>query len=264
AGPAPRADTVGCMIEQVFAVCNNCSTGVWRLPWSSQSMSPRATPLIVADPSAAAGAAKRLPLVRRILKAILGPLMRAYFHLSLEDGFNVPPRGPAIVVTNHASLLDVPALMVVDPFPDTSTIVKASLFKIPIVSWMLQQWGAIPVERQGRDSSSVRAMLGVLRSGGVMAIAAEGRRTRSGHLESINPVLARIAASANVPVIPLGIRGSYDALPPGRLLPRPRRITVKVGVPFRFERGTTAEAAAERIRNEIAALLPASMQPLEP
>src|SRR5207248_836340 len=102
----------------------------------------------------------------------------------------------------------------------------------------------IPVERQGRDSAGVRAMLGVLRAGGVICVAAEGRRTRSGHLEAINPVLARIAVSADVPVLPVGIRGSYAALPPGALLPRPRRIVVRVGPAFRLARGTDAAAAA--------------------
>jgi 1-acyl-sn-glycerol-3-phosphate acyltransferase len=105
-------------------------------------------------------------------------------------------------------------------------------------------------------------MLGVLRDGGVMAIAAEGTRTRDGHLGPINPVLARIAAGAHVPVLPVGIRGSYEALPPGTKLPRPKPIVVRVGKPFRFDKGTDATVAAERIRAEIAALLPAHMQPL--
>jgi 1-acyl-sn-glycerol-3-phosphate acyltransferase len=223
-------------------------------------MLPRAAPLV--GTSLAPTAPRRMPLTRRLVKALLGPYMRAYHHLQLEGGEHVPPHGPLIVVLNHASLLDVPALMVVDPFPDTATIVKASLFKIPLVRWFLHQWGAIAVERQGRDSSGVRAMLGVLRGGGVMAIAAEGRRTRSGRLDEINPVLARIAASADVPILPLGIRGSFDALPPGAHFPRPRKIVVRVGPPFRLERGTATAVAAVRIRAEIAALLPPSMQPL--
>jgi 1-acyl-sn-glycerol-3-phosphate acyltransferase len=223
-------------------------------------MSPRAAPLVSA---ATVAPPRQLPLTRRILKAILRPYLRVYHHLEIHGTHNIPPRGPALVVVNHASLLDVPVLMVLDPFPDTSTIVKASLFKVPVVSWLLGRWGAIPVERQGRDSGGVRAMLHVLRSGGVMAIAAEGRRTRSGRLEPINPVLARIAASAGVPILPVGIGGTFEALPPGKLLPRPRKIVVRVGPTFRLEPGTDAAHAAERIRREIAALLPPSMQPVQ-
>ena len=222
-------------------------------------MSPRAAPLVSA---ATVAPPRQLPLTRRIVKAILGPYLRIYHHLEIRGTENIPPRGPALVVVNHASLLDVPVLMVLDPFPDTQTIVKASLFKIPGIGWLLAQWGAFPVERQGRDSSSVRAMLQVLRSGGVMAVAAEGRRTRSGRLEPINPVLARIAASAGVPILPVGIGGTFEALAPGKVLPRPVKIVVRVGPTFRLERGTDTEQAARRIREAIAALLPASMQPL--
>jgi 1-acyl-sn-glycerol-3-phosphate acyltransferase len=151
--------------------------------------------------------------------------------------------------------------MLVDPFPDTATVVKASMFKVPLIGWALRQWGAIPVEREGRDSASIRRMLAVLRSGGVLAVAAEGRRTRSGRLEPINPVLARIAASSGLPILPLGISGSFRALPPGALLPRPVKILVRVGPPFLLPSGTSQEEAAERIRSEIAALLPPEMQP---
>src|SRR5205085_5668456 len=126
----------------------------------------------------------------------------------------------------------------------------------------LQQWHAIPVERQGRDSTGVRLLLQHLRSGGVLAVAAEGRRTRSGHLESINPVLAKIVAQANVPVLPVGIAGTFEALPPGAILPRPHKILVQCGPTFRLARGTDGSTAAQRIRDEIAKCLPPEMQPL--
>ena len=200
-------------------------------------------------------------MVRQIVRAILGVYMRTYHRLELRGSGLLPPSGPAIVLVNHASLLDVPALMVLDPFPNTATVVKASMFKVPIVSWFLHQWGAIPVERQGRDSAGVRNMLAVLRSGGVIAVAAEGRRTRSGRLEAINPVLARFAAGADVPILPVGIGGSFHALPPGALFPRPGKILVRMGPTFRLPPGTDAAAAAERIQREIAALLPPEMQP---
>lgn len=224
-------------------------------------MSPRAAPL-VKPPQTPRGPQPRLPLIRRILKPILAAYMRPYHHLVLEGTEHVPASGPLLVVINHASLLDVPALMVLDPFPNTATVVKASMFKIPVIGWILHQWGAIPVEREGRDSASIRRMLAVFRGGGVLAVAAEGRRTRSGHLEAINPVLARIAASAGVPILPVGIRGSYRALPPGAILPRRVKISVRAGPVFELRRDMDAAEAAERIRREIAALLPPEMQPV--
>jgi 1-acyl-sn-glycerol-3-phosphate acyltransferase len=200
-------------------------------------------------------------LIRTLIRGVLRLYMAPYHHLTLVGAERIPPRGPLLVVLNHASLLDVPALMVLDPFPNTSTVVKAEMFRVPVIGWILRQWGAIPVERAGRDSTSIRSMLGVLRSGGVLAVAAEGTRTRSGHLEAINPVLARIAASADVPILPVGIGGSYAALPPGARFPRPVRITVRVGPAFRLERGTDAVDAEQRIRDEIARQLPPEMQP---
>jgi 1-acyl-sn-glycerol-3-phosphate acyltransferase len=205
----------------------------------------------------------REPLLRRALKFAMSLYLRPYHRLEAEGLDNLPQRGPVLVVLNHASLVDVPALMVLDPYPDTATVVKSSMFKMPVIGWILRQWGAIPVDREGRDSKSIRGMLAVLRQGRALAIAAEGRRTRSGHLEAINPVLARIAASAEVPIVPVGIAGSYRAMPPGAVLPRPIKIRVKIGRPFRIERGTDAAVAAERIQREIAALLPPEMQPVD-
>jgi 1-acyl-sn-glycerol-3-phosphate acyltransferase len=192
----------------------------------------------------------------------MGLYMRPYHQLELRGAEHIPAHGPVLVVLNHASLLDVPALMVLDPFPDTATVVKSSMFNLPVIGWILRQWGAIPVEREGRDTSSIRRMLGVLRNGQALAVAAEGTRTRTGRLEAINPVLARIATTAEVPILPVGIGGSFKALPPGAVLPRPVKIVVQVGPTFQLKHGTDRNVAAERIRSEIAALLPPDMQPL--
>lgn len=201
---------------------------------------------------------------KRAVKLVLGAYLRLWHGFEVRGLDLVPPSGPALAVSNHASLLDVPAMMVADPYPDSVIVVKASLFKIPLLAQVLRAWGAIPVERQGRDLSGVRAILGALRAGRVVALAAEGRRSRSGgHLEPINPVLARMAVSAGVPVIPVGLGGSYAALPPGALFPRRRKIVLRIGEPFRLPRGTGDEEASREIRSRIAALLPPDQQPLD-
>jgi 1-acyl-sn-glycerol-3-phosphate acyltransferase len=204
----------------------------------------------------------RPPVLRRIVRAVLAGYMRTYHRLEEVGAEHLPPSGPAIVLVNHASLLDVPALMVLDPYPNTVFIAKASLFEVPFVGWLIHQWGAIAVERQGRDSTGVRTLLKALHEGKVLAVAAEGRRTRTGRLEAINPVLARISASVDVPLVPVGIGGSFEALPPGARFPRPRKLVVRVGEPFQIARGTSAAEAAQRIQDRIAALLPPEQQPL--
>ena len=205
----------------------------------------------------------RQPFAWRVIKAVLGPYARAWHALQLEGRENLPPHGPALLLLNHASLLDVPMLMVVDPYSDTVTLAKASLFKVPIVRFALRQWGAIPVDRQGRDTAGIRLLLRHLRAGGVVAVTGKGRRTRTVHLGPINPVLARIATGAGVPLVPVGIVGSFEALPPGRFLPRRHKILVRVGRCFQLPRDMDGETAARRIRQEIAALLPSSQQPLD-
>jgi 1-acyl-sn-glycerol-3-phosphate acyltransferase len=201
-------------------------------------------------------------MLRSVLVMILRVYMRLYHHLELQGAERLPPHGPALLLLNHASLLDVPALMVLDPYPNTVTVAKASLFRLPVVGWLLRQWGGIPVERQGRDATGVRALLGALKSGAVVAVAAEGTRTRSGRMGPINPVLARLATSVDLPLVPVGIVGSYKALPPGAILPRPNKIVVRVGQPFRLGRDTPPALAAQRIGQAIAAVLPPEQQPL--
>ncbi len=227
-------------------------------------MRPRVpTPTLRAPDPSAPAVSPAARFVRAAAKAVLRFYLRSWHSLKTEGVENLPPHGPALVLSNHASILDVMALMSIDPYADTALVAKASLFRIPVVKQVLEAWGAIPVERQGRDVAGVRALMGILRAGRVIAVAAEGRRTRVGRLEPINPVLARIAVTAQVPLVPIGISGSYAALPPGAVLPRRLPIVIRVGQPFHLPRETSPAEAAQRIRDEIAALLNPDQRPTD-
>jgi 1-acyl-sn-glycerol-3-phosphate acyltransferase len=203
------------------------------------------------------------PLLRRAVKKVVRAYMRLWHDLRFEgEGLgHLPEKGPALVLVNHVSTLDVFAMVAVDPYPDSIGVAKASLFKIAPLRPLLRCWGAIPVARRGTDSSAIRALLKALDQGRIIAIAAEGTRSRTGRLQPINPVLARIAARADVPIIPVGVIGSFDALPPGAWLPRRAPVTVRVGKPFRIPPGTSDKDAAQCVFDAIAALLPASQLP---
>lgn len=223
---------------------------------TSPSTAPRAMPVFDRDDV-------HQPRLRRLSRFLLGMYMRAWHDLRTEGLERLPARGPALVLSNHVSILDVVALAVANPWPDSTLVVKASAWRVPGVRHMLDAWRAIPVAREGRDIAGLRAMLGVLREGRVLALAAEGRRSRTGRLGDVHPVLARLALSAGAPLIPVGVVGSYEALPPGARIPRRHPIRVRIGEPFRLARDTDPEEAARRIRREIAALLPPERRPLD-
>lgn len=202
--------------------------------------------------------------IRRWLKAVVHAYMRLWHDLELggEGLPNLLPSGPLLVLVNHTSALDVPAMIAVDPYPNSVAIVKESLSRVRPLRPLLNAWEVIPVTRDGRDSAAIRGIFTALRRGRVVAVAAEGTRSRTGRLQPVNPVLARIAVRSGVPILPVAIIGSFEALPPGTLLPRRRKISIQVGESFRLPSGTSDAGAARRIHDAIAAMLPPGQQPL--
>jgi 1-acyl-sn-glycerol-3-phosphate acyltransferase len=173
------------------------------------------------------------------LKVFTKLLVRAYFklyhQLEILGQEHLPPQPPVFVLTNHVSNLDVPAFILADPYVGSSPVVKESLMHVPIVKQVLQSWGAIPVARDGNDSTALREVLKTLKQGKLVALASEGTRNREGKLGDTNPVLARLAIQASasgIPLIPLAAVGTYEALPRGAIFPRPHKVRVLIGPRF--------------------------------
>jgi 1-acyl-sn-glycerol-3-phosphate acyltransferase len=173
------------------------------------------------------------------LKWITKSIVRGYFKLFHQyealGQEHLPPQPPVLVLTNHVSNLDVPAFVLADPYQGSCLIAKASLTRTPLVKTIMASWGAIPVARDGNDSSALREVLRKLKEGRLVAIAAEGTRNREGWLGETNPVLARLAIQASasgIPLIPLAAHGTYQCLPRGAKLPKPGKVKVLIGPKF--------------------------------
>lgn len=198
----------------------------------------------------------------RASKVILLAYFRVYHRYRIIGTENLPARPPLLALTNHVSLLDVPAFGLADPWPGSVLVGKASLMQVPVVSQVLRSWGVIPVGRDGRDAGALREMLRCLQQGRLVAVAAEGTRNRAGGLGEVNPVLARLAITTDAPLIALAAIGTYRALPPGAWFPRPTPIQLRIGPMFDLrhlrtlpkEEGT--RQASIEIRRRLADLLP--------
>lgn len=201
------------------------------------------------------------PLILRISRLVGERYFEWYHRIECTGAEGVPRAGPLLVVANHASNLDPFALSYGMPRP-VSFLAKRELFGIPVVGYLLRQWGCFPIDREEADIGAARISLAILRAGLALGLFPEGTRTRTGQLQSFKTGVAKIAVRARAPLLPVGLLGTFEALPPGALLPRPAKIRVRYGAPFElsayYDRRMSEEEAAEathRIREAVAQLL---------
>ena len=202
------------------------------------------------------------PTLTRVSKAVLLAYMRAFHDFRIIGMEHVPKVPPVLCITNHVSLLDVPAFALTDPYRGSILVAKAELLKLPIVKQVLEGWGVIPVERDGQDLGALREIRRRLGEGRLVAIASEGTRNRQGILGETNPVLARLAMSVDAPLLPIAAVGTYRSLPTGAKLPKPGPIRVVIGPTFDLSelksqpKRQATEQAQRIIRERLLELLP--------
>ncbi len=153
---------------------------------------------------------------------------------------HLPARPPFIVVANHGSLLDAPALAVSltrslrrNAFPLAA---QDTFFSTLGRGWMSAAcFAALPLNRQrvGRQAAAqLRHRLEAGHSG--LVVFPEGTRSRTGQIAAFKPGIGMLVAGLGVPVIPAWIEGSFAALPPGTRKPRRVPIHVRFGQPQCF------------------------------
>src|ERR671919_335192 len=122
-------------------------------------------------------------LQRAAQGALRAPIRLAY-RLVVSGPDRVPPFGPAILASNHDSLLDIPCLVVASPRP-VWFMAKVELFRGPLASALLHRFGGFPVRRAANDLRAVRTALDVLQRGRALGMYPEG--TRAAHLRPFLP-----------------------------------------------------------------------------
>ncbi len=172
------------------------------------------------------------------------PLGWAY-ELQVHGRDNVPAFGPAVLASNHDSLLDIPFLVRASPRP-VWFMAKVELFRNRLGSRLLHALGSFPVRRGGYDLAAVRAGLQVLRLGRVLGMYPEGTRAR--HLQAFLPGAAWVALATGAPLVPVAISGTADAMPRGSVLPRRTHVTVRFGEPMASGKEGDPRARLERAR----------------
>ncbi|MCZ7461658.1 lysophospholipid acyltransferase family protein [Streptomyces sp. WMMC940] len=198
---------------------------------------------------------------------ILGPLLRLLFRPRIEGLEHIPADGAAIVAGNHLSFSDhflMPAILK----RRITFLAKAEYFTGPGIKGRLtaaffRSAGQIPVDRSGKEAgrAAIREGLGVLGKGELLGIYPEGTRSHDGRLYKGKVGVAVMALTARVPVVPCAMVGTFEIQPPGRVLPKIKRVTIRFGEPLDFSRYAGMEnekavlrAVTDEIMYEILAL----------
>jgi 1-acyl-sn-glycerol-3-phosphate acyltransferase len=168
--------------------------------------------------------------------------------------------GPALIAANHASHLDTAVLLSTLPAKrrrSTAVGVAGDYF---FNSWIRSSASAIafnafPIQRNGNVLASTPARL--LADGWTVVIFPEGTRSRDGFVGPFRMEAAEVAVACRVPVIPVGILGTYAAMPRGSNWPVPGRprVSVRYGPPLRPGDGEPSTDFAPRIFDAVKKLL---------
>ena len=177
------------------------------------------------------------------IKRLFRVLARVLYRIEIVG--RVPP-GPCIVAANHESLLD-PLVLALAARQPVHFLAKVGLWRYPASAWLMDNLGGIPIRRDRRDLISLAAAEDRLRQGLTVGIFPQGN-IRGG---AWTRGAARLALTAGVPLVPVRIIGTAQALSRGRFgFPR---IRVVVGEPIPVAAAKSTVAAARELTRELEA-----------
>lgn len=142
-----------------------------------------------------------------------------------------------IVVSNHESNLDPFLIMGALDGLSVRFVIKRELIRIPVFGIALRLSGNVVVSRQGGrdDVRSVQSGVAGLEDGISLLFFAEGTRSRDGALRPFKKGAFSTAIAAGLPILPIGIAGTHQAVPPGKACVRGGALAIEVGEPIAVE-----------------------------
>lgn len=197
----------------------------------------------------------------RFVRGVIGFLLRLLSRFEIEGLEHVPSQGPYLLLVNHLHWLDPPALAVA--YPHRSHLFAAEKWERHwLLGPLLGSLDAIFVNRGEVDRKALRKAMAILQGGGVLGMAPEGTRSKTGGLQRGRSGAAYMAFRTGARLVPIAITGQENVFP---ALARLRRATVHVvfGPPFEPPpvRGkassTQVHEFTEEIMYRMAAILPA-------
>lgn len=196
---------------------------------------------------------RRLVLLHRFtcFWASLYTWLNPLWPVTITGRENIRPGTTYVLAANHLSLLDI--LVLIRLFKDFKWVSKAEIFKVPLIGWNMSMNRYIRLQRGQRDSvvQMMKQAQQTLESGSSIMMFPEGTRSKSGELQRFKTGAFELALATGVPVVPIVISGTHNALPKhGFVLQGRHEIGVHVLAPV--DPIGTSEQLCEQVRALIA------------
>ena len=154
----------------------------------------------------------RHQVVRNLLYLVMYPYCRLKFGVKIERMKDQQNR-PYLILLNHQMVFDQFLVGMAFKGP-IYYVATEDIFSLGWVSSIIRYLIApIPIKKQTTDVQAVRTCYKVAKEGGTIAIAPEGNRTYSGKTEHMNPAIASLAKTLNLPIAFFRIEGGYGVQP---------------------------------------------------
>ena len=172
----------------------------------------------------------------------------------------------AVYACNHSSNVEPPAVFLAlrALFPQLRVLYKAEMRRLPVLVWVFDVGGFVPVERANRGQSwpAVDRAADGLRGGASFVIFPEGTRSRTGELLPFKKGGFLMALKAQVPIVPVAVSGGRSAMRKGSPLIWPTTISIELAPPVSTDGldFDDRDALVDRVRSAISERLDGAAQ----
>lgn len=163
-------------------------------------------------------------ILRKIIKFLFKITAIIIYRPKITGKENMPKDTAAIICPNHVHALDS-AVIVAMSKRKVNVLAKEELFKNGFICWMADLFGIYPVKRDKKSMESIKISLKLLKNNELLLIFPEG--TRNGMEKGVKPKdgAIKLAIKADVPIIPVGIQGSFKAF---------SKVKINIGEPIYY------------------------------
>jgi len=170
----------------------------------------------------------------KILHAILAPIIKTFWIGEVIGLENIPKTGGCIIAANHESYFDFLCFTAICP-RKLHYLAAEKFFRSSFWRPIMRLTGQIKVDRHSKDKEEAYGqVISALKQHRIIGIFPEGTRTADGELNRAFTGIAKFALKAQVPIVPVGIIGTYDIMSRHDKFPRLKKARIILGKPMYF------------------------------